>query len=42
MPVDLALIIVAVSGTPVRLYPANNAALVIPVTIGVVYPSTFE
>jgi hypothetical protein len=42
VPVDCALITEAVSGTPVRLYPANNAALVIPVANGVVYPSTFE
>jgi hypothetical protein len=32
----------AISGTPVRLYPAINAALDTPVASGVVYPSTFE
>jgi hypothetical protein len=42
VPVDCALITEAASGTPVRLYPANNAALDTPVANGVVYPSTFE
>jgi hypothetical protein len=41
-PVDNTLIVVAASGTDVRRYPANIAALDTPVTIGTEYPSASE